>query len=165
MATRLPLAPENFLPAATTNFPQYLNAMPGGAVRSALAFDATTSEKCRSQAFKAPQNLTGAITVVVTFAIAATTGNVQFRAQIEAITPADALNVNTATSFDTANSSGAIAVPGTTYNTKDITITCTNADTIAAGDLVQLTLDRDVTVASNAAGDCYVLAVEFRDAA
>ena len=97
MATRLALAPENFLPAATTNFPQYLNVMPGGAVRSALAFDTTTSEKCRSQAFDAPQNLTGTITVIVSFAIAATTGNVQFRVQIEAITAADALNVNTTT--------------------------------------------------------------------
>lgn len=42
----------------------------------------------------------------------------------------------------------------------------TNADSIAAGDYYRLSLNRDADNASDTAtGDCYVLAVEVRDAA
>lgn len=163
MAIIYPFAPENFLAAAATNFPQYLFSMGGGAYRSALAFDSATSEKCRSIAFKMPP-FTAPLYLDIMIGIAATSGNVQFRAQIEAVTPADALNTNTTTSFDTANSSGAISVPATTFNTKEIVITLTNNDSIAAGDMVTITLDRDVTVGSNASGDCFVYVVSFEDA-
>lgn len=164
MALIFPFSPEHLaLPAASTNFPQYLNTMLGGAFRSALAFDAATSEKCRSVQFPMPV-FSGALTLKVQFAIAATSGNVQFRAAIEAITPADALNVNTTTNFDTANSSGAVSVPASTYNLKEFSIPLTNNDSIAAGDMVTFTLDRDVTVSSNASGDCYILNARLEDA-
>lgn len=163
MAHIFPFAPEHFLPAASTNFPQYLATMAGGAVRSALAFDSATSEKARTIAFKMPP-FTAPLTLNVQFAIAATSGNVQFRAQVEAITPTDAINTNTANSFDTANSSGSVSVPTTTYNTKEFSITLANNDSITAGDMVTITLDRDVTVGSNASGDCFVYLVSFEDA-
>ncbi len=136
--------------------------MAGGAYRSALAFDAATSEKCRLQ-FPMPTFI-APLTLKIQFAIAATTGNVQFRAQVEAITPLDALNVSTTVSFDTANSSGSISVPSTTFYLKEFSITLTNNDSLTAGDMVTLTIDRDVTVGSNASGDCFLLTARLEDA-
>lgn len=161
MAVIYSFAPENWLAAASSNFPQYIFSMAGGAYRSALSFAA--SEKCRSIAFKMPP-FTAPLTLKVTISIAATTGNVQFKAAIEAVAPSDALNTNTSTSFDADNSSGAIAVPSTTFNTKEITITLTNNDTIAANDMATISLERDGTVGSNATGACFVYLVSFEDA-
>lgn len=154
---------ESFLPDASTNFPQLLLQMPAGTFRSALAFAQSTSQKCRSPQIHMP-TFTGALSVRLTFAIPVTTNNVAFRVAVEAITPADAINVNTTRSFDTANTSGSISVPASTYNTKDIVITLTNNDSVAAGDLFTFTLDRDVAIGSNATDICYILAVSLEDA-
>lgn len=135
--------------------------------RPALAFDAATDETAY-WTFVAPQGLTGTITVVVHYIMAsATTGSVRFQSQLEAVTPGDATDLDAGTSFDTANSAGG-TVPGTAGYEQSISITMTNADSIAAGDLVRLSLNRDADGTSgtdDAAGDCYVLAVELRDAA
>lgn len=160
MTTRLilgPLAAE--FPAA--NFPQLLTVN----ARPVLAFDASTDETAYWTAI-APQGLTGAITVVVHYIMAsATSGAVYFQAALEAITPGDAVDLDAGTSFDTANS-GNGNVPGTAGYEQAISITMTNADSIAAGDYFRLALNRDADNGSdNAAGDCYVLTVEFRDAA
>jgi len=163
MANLILFSPEHFLADAATNFPQYLAHMPGAAFRSSLAFDNTVSEKCRSVSFKMPV-FAGALTIRIRFAIAATTGNVQFRVQCEAITPADALNTSTTRSFASANSSSSTSVPGTTFNTKELTIALTNDDSVAAGDTFTFTIDRDVSVGSNAAGDCYLLEASLEDA-
>ena len=96
----------------------------------------------------------------------AVSGNVVWRAQIEAVSDGDALNLASATSFDTANSSGAIAVPGTAGYIKQCTITLTNADGIVAADYYRISIDRDAANASDtASGDAYLLAFELRDAA
>ena len=115
--------------------------MAGGAYRSSLAFDSVISEKCRSVAFRMP-SFTGTLTLKVRFAIASITGNVQFRAAVEAITTGDALNVNTTLSFDTANNSGSVSVPTATFNPKDFSITLANNDSVAAGDEVTITRSR-----------------------
>lgn len=151
------------LPAASTNFPQYLNVMAGGAYRSALAFSNSVSEKSRSISFEMPA-FTGTLTAKVKFAIAATSGNVRFRIQIEARTPLDSGNTNTTTSYDTANSSASTAVPATTYVEAELSITLTNNNGVVAGDRVTFTIDRDVSVGSNAAGDCFVYLVSLSDA-
>jgi hypothetical protein len=133
--------------------------------RPVLAFDAGTDEACYWTGI-APQGLTGTITVVVTYAMAsATSGAVYFQAQLEAITAADATDTDATTSFDTANS-GNGTVPGTAGYIQQISITMTNADSIAAADYFRLSLNRDADNASDTAtGDAYVLAVELRDAA
>lgn len=97
----------------------------------------------------------------------ATTGNVAFEASVEAITPGDALDPGSASSFATAQSSGAVAVPtgGTYFFTITITLTVAQFDNVAAGDGVRVRINRDVGVASNAAGDCRVTNIEWRDAA
>ena len=160
MATRYTLTPNSAeLPAS--NFPQLqlVNRRP------VLSFDPATDETCYWTAV-APQGLTGTITVVVHYIMAsATSGAVYFQAAIEAITPGDAVDLDAGTSFDAANS-GNGTVPGTAGYEQAISITMTNADSIAAGDYFRLSLNRDADNAGDtAAGDCHVLAVEFRDGA
>lgn len=160
MATRFVGRPRDAEYPAT-NFPQLTISNR----RPVLAFDASTDETCYFT-FPAPQGLTGTITVVVYYTMAsATTGAVYFQAAFEAVTAADALNLASATSFDTANS-GNGTVPGTAGYMQTISITMTNNDSIAAGDYVRLSLNRDADNASDTAtGDANVLLVEIRDGA
>lgn len=136
--------------------------------RPVLAFDASTDEQCY-WTFVAPQGLTGTITLVITYAMAsATSGTVGFQAQIEAITAGDATDTDATTSFDTVNNSASTTVPGTAGYIGQISITMTNADGIAAGDYVRLSLNRDAdgsAITDSATGDALVLGVELRDAA
>lgn len=160
MATRFvggPLAAE--FPAS--NYPQLTLSNR----RPVLGFDASTDETAY-WTFVAPQGFTGTVTLVLFYAMAsATSGNIYWQAQLEAITPGDSTDTDATTSFDTANS-GNGAVPGTAGHMQAISITMTNADSIAAGDLVRLSVNRDADNASDTAtGDAYLLAVELRDAA
>jgi hypothetical protein len=144
----------------TSNAPALLQ---GGQLRPYLAFDAAVQETCY-WTFVAPAGLTTPLTAVIHFRMAsATTGTVQFDVALEAITPGDALDLDAASSFATANSSSLQAVPATAGYLGTLTITLSNNDSIAAGDLVRLRLARNM--ADTAAGDCQVLAVELRDAA
>lgn len=161
MATRFVGVPESaHFPAS--NFPQLTQVNQ----RPVLGYDAATSETAYWTSV-APQGLTGTLTLVIFFIMAsATSGNVIFRGAIEAVTPADAVDLDATTSFDTANSSGAVAAPATAGFLATATITLTNADSIAAGDYFRLSVDRDAAnVSDTATGDAYVLAVEIRDAA
>ncbi len=161
MATRFIFIPGSAeFPAS--NFPQFLLVNR----RPVLAFDAATSEAAYWTSV-APQGLSGTITVILHCIMAsAISGNVVFRGQLEAVTPGDAVDLDATTSFDTANSSGAVAVPGTAGYDFAVSITMTNADSIAAGDYFRLSINRDAANASDTAtGDAYVLAVELRDGA
>jgi hypothetical protein len=161
MATRFvgtPLSAE--FPA--TNFPALLLSNR----RPVLAFDAATSETAY-WTFVAPQGLTGAITAVISYAMAsATSGGVAFDVAVEALTSGDATDTDAATSFDSVNGGADAAVPGTAGYMEQLTITLTNADGMAAADLVRVSVARDVADGSDTAtGDCYVFAIEIRDAA
>lgn len=135
--------------------------------RPYLAFDAAADENAY-WTFIAPQSLgAGALTAVVTYRMtSATTGAARWQAALEAITDGDATDTDAASSFDTANSAGA-TVPGTAGYIDQISITLTNADSIAAGDYCRLRLNRDADGTSgtdDATGDAEVLAVELRQA-
>lgn len=134
--------------------------------RPVLAFDASTSETAYWTLI-APQGITGAWTAVISYAMAsATSGGVAFDVALEAIGSGDATDTDAATSFDSVNGGSDASVPGTAGYMEQISITLTNADSIAAGDLVRVSLARDVAdAADTATGDCYVFAVELRDAA
>lgn len=134
--------------------------------RPVLGFDATTSETAY-WTFVAPQGWTGTVTAVISYAMAsATTGGVAFDVALEAITSGDALDTDASTSFDTVNAGNDGTVPGTAGYMEQLSITLTNADSIAAADLVRVSVARDVAdAADTATGDCYVFAVEIRDAA
>lgn len=160
MATRKVYSPFSAeFPA--TNFPQLMLVN----YRPVLAFNDTTDETCYWTSV-ADAGLTGTLTIIVHYIMAsATTGSVYFQAAIEAITPGDAVDLDATTSFDTANS-GNGAVPGTAGYEQAISITMTNADSIAAGDYFRIALNRDANNGGDTAtGDAYVLAVELRDGA
>ena len=161
MATRLILTPLSAeFPA--TNFPQLTLSNR----RPVLAFDASTSETAYWTAI-VPQGWTGTVVAVISYAMAsATTGGVAFDVAVEAITSGDATDTDAATSFDTVNGGSDASVPGTAGYMEQLSITLSNLDSAAAADLVRFSLARDVAdAADTATGDCYVFAVEIRDAA
>lgn len=98
----------------------------------------------------------------------ATSGAVGFQAQVEAITDGDATDLDATTSFDSVNNSASTTVPGTAGYIDQISITLTNADSLAVADYFRLSLNRDAdgsAITDSATGDVYVLGVEFRDGA
>jgi hypothetical protein len=146
----------------SSNFPglSTVNARP------VLAFDASTQETTY-WTLVAPQALTGALSCVITYMMAsATSGNIEFEVAVEAITDADATDLDATTSFDTVNASGAITVPGTAGYIDQVSVTLTNADSVAAGDLLRISISRDADDGTNdtATGDLYLLAAELREA-
>ncbi len=161
MATRFVGLPESaHFPAS--NFPNLtlVNRRP------ALGFDATTSETAY-WTFVAPQGWTGTVTAVISYMMAsATSGGIAFDVALEAVTSGDAVDLDAATSFDTVNTGSDSAVPGTAGYMEQLSITLTNADSVAAGDLVRVSAARAVAnAADTATGDCYLLALELRDGA
>lgn len=163
MATRYvfgPLSAE--FPAS--NFPQLTQINQ----RPVLAFDAATDETAYWTGI-APAGLTGTITLVVSYCMAsATSSAVGIQAQIEAITDADATDLDATTSFDSVNNSASTTVPGTAGYIDQISITMTNADSLTAADYFRLSINRDAdgsAITDSATGDLYLLAAELRDAA
>lgn len=147
-----------------TNYPQLtlINRHP------VLAFDAATDETAQWTGI-APQGLTGTITAVITYMMAsATSGTVGFQVALEAVSDGDATDLDAGDSFDTVNNSASTTVPATAGYIDQISVTLTNADSLAAGDLFRLRLNRDAdgsAITDSATGDAYVLSVELRDAA
>lgn len=134
--------------------------------RWVLAFDASSVESA-SWTFRAPQGLSGSLSLVVSYFMAsATSGNIDFEASVEAISEGDAHDLDAGTYFSTVNTMTADAVPATQGYMGEFTISLTNADSIAAGDVVTIKLERDADDATNdtASGDCYVWNVELREA-
>lgn len=141
-----------------TNFPQLLllNRRP------VLAFDAATKETCYWTVV-APQGLTGALHAKIQYVMAsAVSGDVDVNVAVEAVTDGDATDLDATTSFDTVNALDNTTVPGTAGYMDVLDVTLTNADSIAAGDYVRFSLDRDA-VDDTASGDMYVLSVEITD--
>jgi hypothetical protein len=163
MATRAVFTPYS-AEFPSSNFPQLLLSNR----RPALAFDAATDEAAYWTSV-APQGLTGTITLVMSLAMAsATSGTVGIQAQIEAITDADATDTDATTSFDAVNNSASTTVPGTAGFLFQVSITITNADSIAAADYFRLSINRDAdgsAITDSATGDMYLLAAELRDGA
>lgn len=163
MASRFVGLPESaHFPAST--FPQLTQVNQ----RPALAFDAATDE----YAFwsdVAPQGLTGALTLIITYCMAsATSGTVGLQAQVEAISDGDATDIDAGTSWSSANNSASTTVPGTAGYIDQVSITLSNDDGIAAGDLYRISVNRDAdssAITDNATGDLLLLSIELRDAA
>lgn len=141
-----------------TNFPQLTQQ--ATTLRAILAFDAATNESCW-WTLGAWQGLSGALTAVVTYTMASATSNtVKWDVAIEAIADNEATGSDT---YDTANTSGGVTVPGTAGLMDQISVTLTNADGIVAGDMVRLKLTRDAAT-DTATGDAHVFYVELREA-
>lgn len=153
MASLIVLSP-NSAEFPTTNYP-FLGSTNN---RPTLAFDATTNETCY-WSFIAPNSITGTLVLNVYYMMAtATSGDVDVDVLVEAISDGE----NSADSFDTANSVDNTTVPATAGIIDVISVTLTNKDGIAAGDLVRIGLRRDAA-SDTATGDMLVLAVELQD--
>lgn len=165
MATRAAFSPLD-AEFASANAPQ-LTTIHTTARRPVLGFDATADETAYFTGV-APQGLTGAMTAVLTVAFAsATSGAARWQVALEAVTAGDATDLDAAESYDTDNSAG-VSAPATAGYIVQVSVTLTNADSIAAGDLFRLRVRRDADGTSgtdDATGDAYLLAVELRDAA
>jgi hypothetical protein len=132
--------------------------------RPALAFDAAANETCQWTGV-APQGLTGTLTALIYYIMAsATSGDTDWDVALEAVTSGDTTDLDAGDSFDTINSQDNTTVPAVAGRLGVISVTLTNADSIAAGDYFRLQLTRDAAN-DTAAGDAYVLGVELRDAA
>ena len=131
--------------------------------RPVLLFDATTGETAY-WTIVAPQGLTGALSAKIHYICTATTtsGTAAWDVAVEAITDADATDLDAGTSFDTVNG-GTGTVPGTTGYIDVISVTLTNDDSIAAADYVRISVARDVA-ADSAADDLALLLVEIQEA-
>jgi hypothetical protein len=146
------------LPSAS--FPQ-LTIVNG---RPVLAYDASAQETAY-WTVRAPVGITTPLKAVITYMMASAVANlIDFEVAVEAVTDGDATDLDGTTSFDSVNS-GSATVPGTAGYIDQISITLTNADSIAAGDYVRFSVSRDADDGSNdtAAGDLYLLLVEVLD--
>jgi len=157
------LAPEAFIPPSSAHADR-------GVIqnRSYMAFDASTPEAMYSVAFQMPAAYTGSGTLKadILYAATQTTKKVDFEVSVEAITPADAVDTDSASSFDTANA-GNETVPATAGYMSKLTISLTNKDSVAAGDMMRIKLERDADDATDdtMTGDARVYAVVIREEA
>jgi hypothetical protein len=128
-----------------------------------MAFDETTVEAMYSKRFQMPAAYTGSGTLKADIAYAAasaTTGKFDFEISVEALTAGDAVDTDSASSFDTANAANE-TVPATAGYMETLTITLTNKDSVAAGDWVRIKLERDADDGTDdtASGDARVYCV------
>lgn len=135
--------------------------------RPFLAYDDTAVEAAISLPFEMPATYTGSGTLkadIFYMMASATSGSVDFDVLVEAITAADAVDLDSASSFDSANS-GDQTVPATAGYLGQLTITLSNKDSVAAGDYVRIKLERDADDSTNdtATGDARVLLVVIRE--
>lgn len=135
--------------------------------RPVLAFDDTDEEAALTPPVEMPSQYTGSgLTAVVHFFMASdNTNDVALDVFVEAITPnTDTLDLEAASGWGSANS-GTKSLSGTTAgDLLTLEITLTNADSVAAGDLVRFGVRRDCDSADDdASGDLYLVAIEIED--
>jgi len=131
-----------------------------------LDADDTTDEECVFSGVM-PQNFTasGGLTIKIHFmATTATSGNAVLQAAIETEASLD----RDADSFAAFQSSGAVAVNGTSGIESIATVTMTNAqaDSVAAGDAFRIKIRRDAddtSATDSVTGDLEIVEVEIRE--
>jgi hypothetical protein len=123
-----------------------------------LNFDAAQTEQVTWQ-FIMPANYASAPVLKVQYKMtSATSGDVKIDGRIGAITPGDSTDCD-AKAFASANTTTQ-TVAGTAGYVKEISLTMTNADSVAAGDIVFVYLGRlGADVADTATGDMEVAGV------
>ena len=143
--------------APALDFVQSSGAAPAPRV-ARWAFDDTANEHV-SVAFRMPGNYASDPVLKIDWYAAATSGDVVWCAELSAITESDAATPENKTG-DAVNAVDD-TVDGTTLELNQCSITLTNADSVAAGDLVMLVLYRDPEDASGntdtLVGDAYLL--------
>lgn len=110
-------------------------------------FDDTTDESCTWQ-FRMPTNYASALVAKIQFSLETTaegTDTAAFQTAIMAVTPEDAADIVTDDYDSTNDATLELANNQTAGYLKEISITQTNADSVAAGDFVKFKLNRDVS--------------------
>jgi hypothetical protein len=140
--------------ASSTNTPPYyLQA----------AFDASADESLMWSLYLPGDYASGPVLDVLFKMASAVTGAVRFEGRVAAITPGDATDGD-AKAFATTNSAGATVPATTAGKVGTVSISLTNADSLAAGDFVVVQLRRDAdgtTGTDDAAGDAEVIGVRL----
>jgi len=149
-------------PAATFPSPAVIDATDER--RRVLEFSGTTQQNT-SFAVIVPADFSANFTAEFFYTMASgTTGNAQWRCEIEAVTPnVDTLDLDSADSYATANDAAADTVPGTAGHLASVSDELTNGDSAAAGDMIRFRVT--YLTASTAAGNAHLHRVEIRDAA
>lgn len=135
----LPIQAAKISGAFITN-PMRIN---GGTNAWSLLASATQTESAFWQ-FRMLQNYASGLVAKLQYSMAsATADKVDMEVEVMATSDGDAADVDTA-SFDSVNEvSGGKTVPGTAGYLDEISIALANADSVAAGDLVYIRLNRD----------------------
>lgn len=128
--------------------------------RTYLAFNADADETCYTPAFRMPTAYSGSGTLKLAIGYhmaSATSGDVVWACQVEAVTDADAVDLDSGSSFDTANTA-TVTVPATQGYLDVATITLSNKGSVASGDMVRLAIYRDAdAVGDDADGDARLM--------
>lgn len=162
MASRFVFKPGNADPGPSTNRAAY-TTVHTTEMREVAAFDPTTQE-AMIWSVVAPQGWTGTPHLFIQWFSAGTTNTVGWLVSVEAITPTDSTDLDSATSYDTANTGTAVTVPGTAGFMVVMDVTLTNHDSSAAGDALRIKVERDVTN-DTSASDAFLYTAELRDSA
>lgn len=154
-----------FTPESCANMTCGLSSISTTEYRPVLAFDAATDEYA-VWTFIAPQGLTNSLSAVLSLTgNAAGTNSTYWEVSLEAVTSGDADDLDSTTSYWATVNTGNVAMPSTQGAMTQLSVTLTNADSIAAGDLCRIKVSRDANNGSdNFAADAYLLAVELREA-
>ena len=135
--------------------------------RPVLSFDHTNEEAAITPEVEMPSQYSGSgLKAVVHFFMASdATNDIALDVFVEAKTPnSDTLDLEAAVSWSAANS-GTKSVGGTTAGDPlTLEITLTNADSVAAGDLVRFGVRRDTDSGDDDANDnLYITCIEIED--
>lgn len=129
--------------------------------------DDTTNEYAAvTRAVAMPQAYAaGTLTAKIHYITGATSNNVVWEAYVEAVSDGDSTDIDSTTSFDSVNT-GTFAVPTTAGYLDVASITLTNKDSVAAGDMVRFLVRRNTASGSadDAAASAYLIALEIQEA-
>lgn len=134
--------------------------------RSVLAFaDGSDETAAVTKGVNMPQAYAGGtLTAVLSIFSSAASNEVQLEVAVEAVTSGDAVDFDAATSFDTANAATSAALSATAGTPQQESITLTNKDSVAAGDMVRFLVRRDADHASDDnTGTMYLVSMEIRE--
>jgi len=126
--------------------------------RPAVAFGATLDSSYDWSFIATEPTIPDSIVLYYIMA-SATSGTVQFSAAVEAITDADATDLDAVEGFDTQNLAALTTVKGTAGYLGKVRIALNNDDSMTAGDQVRIRVTRHAMLDS-ATGNALLLAVE-----
>ena len=102
-----------------------------------------------------------AVDAVIYYVMAtATSGDIDWDVEVEAISDGDAFDLDAADSFDAVNSTDGTTVPGTAGHLDVVTVTLTNKDSMAVGDYIRFRVTHG---GGSATGDARITKVEIRE--